>query len=64
MILLVISSILCLYAYEIDVNTFSNYLDVQNRHLHLEWLLNMDKKYINASSSYSFQVVGHSINKV
>ncbi|CAK68007.1 unnamed protein product (macronuclear) [Paramecium tetraurelia] len=64
MILLVISSIICLQAYEIDVNTFSNYLDVQNRHLHLEWLLNMDKKYINATSSYSFQVVGRQINKI
>ncbi|CAD8117006.1 unnamed protein product [Paramecium sonneborni] len=64
MILLVISSIICLQAYEIDVNTFSNYLDVHNRHLHLEWLLNMDKKYINATSVYTFQVVGPQINKI
>ncbi|CAD8186935.1 unnamed protein product [Paramecium octaurelia] len=64
MIVLMISLMQYALAYELDVNTFSNYLDVQNRHLHLEWLLNMDKKYINATSSYRFQVVGRSINKI
>lgn len=44
--------------YEIDVNTFSNYLDVQNKHIHFEWLLNMEKKQINATANYQFHVVG------
>ena len=49
-----ISLIVCTLGYEIDVNTFSNYRDVQNKHLHLEWLLNMEGKYINATSTYEF----------
>lgn len=41
MLLLVISLLGFTSSYEIDVNTFSNYREVQNRHLHLEWILNM-----------------------
>lgn len=29
-------------AVDIDLNTFSNYLEVRLTHLHLEWLLNLE----------------------
>jgi len=41
----------------IDPNTFSNYQEVKLNHLHIEWILNLDDKYINASSIYDFTVV-------
>ncbi|CAD8198857.1 unnamed protein product [Paramecium pentaurelia] len=64
MILLGLLFIKFVFSYEIDVNTFSNYLDVQNRHVHFEWLINMEKKLINATANYQFHVVGSSIYKI
>ncbi|CAD8107824.1 unnamed protein product [Paramecium sonneborni] len=64
MIILGILIIKLVFGYEIDVNTFSNYLDVQIKHIHFEWLLNMEKKQINATTKYQFQVIGESINKI
>ena len=51
-------TILCLFAQGIliDPNTFSNYQEVKINHLHIEWLLNLDNKYINATSIYDFTV--------
>lgn len=37
-----------------DVNTFSNYHDVQIKHLNLEWILDLDSKWINATAEYKF----------
>jgi len=52
--LFLILGITSVFAIEYDVNTFSNYLQVQNKHLHLEWLLNLEQQYINATSEYEF----------
>ncbi|CAK62885.1 unnamed protein product (macronuclear) [Paramecium tetraurelia] len=52
------------FGLEIDVNTFSNYLDVQNKHIHFELLSNMEKKQINATANYKFHVARSSINKI
>jgi len=41
----------------IDPNTFSNYKEVKPDHLHLEWLLDLDNKYINGTAIYDFSVL-------
>jgi leukotriene-A4 hydrolase len=55
----ILFTILCLFGQckFIDPNTFSNYQEVKLNHLHIEWILNLDDKYINASSIYDFTVV-------
>lgn len=37
-----------------DPNTFSNYEDVRLDHLHLEWLLDLDERVVNATAVYNF----------
>jgi len=51
----VISAILILSinAIDVDHNTFSNYKDVRIDHLHIEWLLDLDNKYINGTAEYT-----------
>lgn len=57
MILIAILAATVAYCKDIDTNTFSNYLDIQITHLHIEWLLDLDAKYINATSEYTFRVM-------
>lgn len=42
---------------DIDQNTFSNYLEVKITHLHLEWLLDLDNKLVNATAEYQLKVI-------
>ncbi|CAD8150233.1 unnamed protein product [Paramecium octaurelia] len=44
---------------DIDPNTFSNYLDVRMNHLHVEWLLDLDKKIVNGTAQISFKFLKH-----
>lgn len=37
-----------------DPNTFSNYQQAKLTHLHIEWYLNVDDKYVNATATYNF----------
>lgn len=41
-------------AVDTDYNTFSNYRDVRTDHIHLEWLLDLDNKHVNATAEYTF----------
>ena len=49
---------------EIDPNTFSNYQDVQITHLHLEWLLDLENRYINSTVQYNFKVLKDNPDRV
>ena len=49
---------------EIDPNTFSNYQDVQITHLHLEWLLDLENRYINSTVQYNFKVLKDNLDRV
>lgn len=49
---------------ELDVNTFSNYLEVQNQHLHLEWFLDLDNKNINGTAEFQFKFIKSGVNLV
>ena len=40
----------------VDLNTFSNYQDVHLDHVHIEWLLDLDNKHIDATALYDFTV--------
>lgn len=42
---------------DIDQNTFSNYLEVKITHMHLEWLLDLDNKLVNATAEYQLKVI-------
>ena len=44
---------------DIDPNTFSNYLEVRMNHLHVEWLLDLDKKIVNGTTQISFKFLKH-----
>ena len=44
--------ILSCISVDLDPNTFSNYLEVRMNHLHLEWLLDLDNKLVNATAEY------------
>lgn len=47
-----------------DVNTFSNYEEVNIQKLHIEWLLDLDKKIINGTAEYSFNVVKSGVKEI
>lgn len=49
---------------EIDPNTFSNYQDVQITHLNLEWLLDLENRYINSTVQYNFKVIKDNLDRV
>ncbi|KAM3142007.1 hypothetical protein pb186bvf_005880 [Paramecium bursaria] len=49
---------------EIDPNTFSNYQDVQITHLHLEWLLDLENRYINSTVQYNFKVLKDNLDRI
>lgn len=49
---------------EVDVNTFSNYIEVSQEHVHIEWLLDLDEQYINATSQSIFRVNSNKLSKV
>jgi leukotriene-A4 hydrolase len=55
-IILLISFLVISKCSSIDPNTFSNYEEVKVNHLHLEWLLDLDNKYINGTAIYDFTV--------
>lgn len=42
---------------DLDPNTFSNYLEVRINHLHLEWLLDLDNKLVNATAEYQLKIL-------
>ena len=46
---------------EIDPNTFSNYREVQISHIHLEWLLDLENRYINSTVHYNFNVLNDNL---
>lgn len=47
-----------------DVNTFSNYYDIKIKTLHIEWLLDLDKRVINATAEYNFDVITNGIKEI
>ncbi|CAD8181469.1 unnamed protein product [Paramecium octaurelia] len=49
---------------EIDVNTFSNYIEVSQEQVHIEWLLDLDEQYINATSQSIFRVNTNKLKKI
>ena len=49
---------------EIDPNTFSNYQEVQITHLHLEWMLDLENRYINSTVQYNFKVLKYNLETV
>ena len=49
---------------EIDPNTFSNYQEVQITHLHLEWMLDLENRYINSTVQYNFKVLKDNLETV
>lgn len=51
-------------AAEIDVNTLSNYLEVVQEEVHIEWLLDLDKQFINATSENVFKVKANYLYRV
>lgn len=51
-------------AAEIDVNTVSNYLQIAQEEVHIEWLLDLDKQFINATSQNVFKVRANSLLRV
>ncbi|CAD8097749.1 unnamed protein product [Paramecium sonneborni] len=52
------------YGAEIDVNTFSNYIEVSQEHVHIEWLLDLDQQHINATSQQIFRVNSNKLDKI
>ncbi|CAD8210674.1 unnamed protein product [Paramecium pentaurelia] len=47
-----------------DVNTFSNYHEIQIHKLHIEWLLDLNQKIINGTAEYHFNVMKNNIKEI
>ena len=47
-----------------DVNTFSNYFDIKIKTLHIEWLLDLDNRLINATAEYNFDVITNGVKEI
>ena len=47
-----------------DVNTFSNYYDIKITTLHVEWLLDLDKRIINGTAEYNFEVITNGVKEI
>ncbi|CAD8081833.1 unnamed protein product [Paramecium sonneborni] len=55
--LIISTLVLSCITIDLDANTFSNYVELRMTHLHLEWLLDLDNKIVNATAEYQLKVL-------
>lgn len=60
-ILLLAALVLGAIATEDDVNTFSNYHEVAIENLRIDWFINLENKYLNSTTEYSFTVLENGV---